>query len=104
MSNPSHEGLSALLADTEIDEVLSATFYRPEADAPKTRSSRPPRAAKPKPDHYEVICISMYKEDLERLDAKVQQLKQRGHRKMTRSSLIRFALDHVELEKLPRAY
>lgn len=104
MSNPSHDGLSGLLSDTEIDDVLSSTFYRQDLAPAKARSARPSRTPKPKPDHYEVICISLYKEDLERLDAKVQQLKQRGHRKMTRSSLIRFALDHVELDKLPRAY
>lgn len=104
MSNPSHEGLSALLSDSEIEDVLSATFYRHEPEPVAARPARPRRAPKPKPDHYEVICISLYKEDLERLDAKVVELKQRGHRKMNRSSLIRFALDHVELDKLPRAY
>ena len=57
-----------------------------------------------KPDHYEVICISLYTEDLARLDAKVADLKVRGHRKMNRSSLIRFALDQVDASKLPRAY
>ncbi len=103
MSNARSEGLSGLLADSEIEDVLRSTFYRSE-EPPKVRSPRPARATKPKPDHYEVICISLYKEDLERLDAKVKDLKQRGHRKMTRSSLIRFALDHVELDKLPRAY
>ena len=51
-----------------------------------------------------MICISLYKEDLERLDAKVQDLKARGHRKMTRSGLIRFALDQVDVARMPRAY
>ena len=60
-------------------------------------SSRPP-----KPDHYDVICISMYTEDLVSLDAKVEALKQRGHRRMTRSALIRYALEKLAVEDVPR--
>ena len=103
----------ALFDRDEIREVLETSFYRPEvahADevAPKARPSvaRAGRrkARKPKPDHYEVICISMYREDLDALDAKVADLKARGHRKMSRSSLIRYALENVDLTKLPRSY
>ncbi len=77
-----------------FDEVLREEFYLPPA--PRTKPVRP--------EHYEVICISLYKEDLARLDAKVAELKARGHRKMSRSALIRFALDHVDTRKLPKAY
>ncbi|MCA9583551.1 MAG: hypothetical protein KC416_17250, partial [Myxococcales bacterium] len=35
---------------------------------------------------YKVICISLYKEDLARLDTKVASLKGSGHRKMNRSA------------------
>lgn len=80
----------------EVAEVLRDTFY----SAPPKK--KPKKAAKP--DHYKVICISMYTEDLERLDAKVAELKESGHRKMSRSALIRFALDHMDLEKLPPSY
>ena len=37
-----------------------------------------PFSTRPKAEHYEVICISLYKEDLEALDEKVTALKQRG--------------------------
>jgi hypothetical protein len=77
-----------------LDEVLREEFY----------TSPPARAKAVRPDHYEVICISMYKDDLARLDAKVAQLKSQGHRKMSRSALIRFALDQVDTKKLPRSY
>lgn len=83
----------------EVREVLSETFYREPAE-PKRRA----RAKVLKPDHYEVICISLYKEDLERLDEKVKLLKSKGHRKMSRSALIRYALDGVDLDRLPRSY
>lgn len=87
----------------EVREVLEDTFYRAE---PKRGAGKRRRGGtrKPKPDHYEVICISMYKEDLARLDDKVARLKEGGHRKMSRSALIRFALDHAPLDKLPKAY
>ena len=35
------------------------------------------------PAHYKVICISLYNEDLERLDGMVDELKTRGSRKRT---------------------
>jgi hypothetical protein len=34
----------------------------------------------------------------------VKALKERGHTKANRSSLIRFALDQVDIEKMPRGY
>jgi len=107
MSNSGSESIDALLRDSDVDEVMRASFYGSETPRPTVAATKPlkaPRATKPKPDHYEVICISMYKEDLERLDAKVLELKQNGHRKMTRSGLIRFALDQVDSRKMPRAY
>lgn len=84
----------------EVRDVLRETFYQADPP-PKVRRKR---AKALKPEHYEVICISLYKEDLARLDAKVQRLKEGGHRKMSRSALIRYALDTVDLDALPRGY
>ena len=41
---------------------------------------------------YHVICISTYTADLLALDAKVELLKRAGHRRMSRSELIRRAV------------
>jgi hypothetical protein len=87
----------------EVREVLSETFYREPASSAREPKRRA-RAKALKPDHYEVICISLYNEDLARLDAKVQRLKEQGHRKMSRSALIRYALDTVDLDALPKSY
>jgi hypothetical protein len=57
---------------------------------------------KEKPVHYKVICISLYTGDLEKLDRMVEELKSRGLTKANRSALIRFALDQVDLDKVPR--
>ncbi|MEM6958528.1 MAG: hypothetical protein AAF411_16960 [Myxococcota bacterium] len=81
----------------EVREVLSASFYKSEPQRRKRKKTK-------KADHYDVICISLYKEDLARLDEKVAYLKAQGHRKMSRSALIRFALDTVDLDALPRSY
>ncbi len=55
-----------------------------------------------KPAHYKVICISMYTDDLKRLDGMVESLKARGLTKANRSALIRFALSSVDLERVPK--
>jgi len=55
-----------------------------------------------KPVHYKVICISMYTDDLKRLDTMVESLKARGLTKANRSALIRYALSEVNLERVPK--
>ena len=84
----------------EVDAVLRDSFYGKKR---RHKTNKRTKAAK-KADHYDVICISLYTEDLERLDAMVAELKKKGHRKVSRSALIRFALDRVKLGDFPRAY
>lgn len=80
-----------------VDEVLEDTFFRKEPVLTKG----PPKV---KPTHYKVISISLYQEDLSKLDEMVKTLKEMGHTKASRSQLIRFALDSVKLEGLPKGY
>lgn len=103
MSETPRHGVRELLDGDEVREVLRDTFYRDESSPPRERRRRQLRK-KAKAEHYEVICISLYNEDLERLDAKVKLLKDQGHRKMSRSALIRYALDTCDLDGLPKAY
>ncbi|AUX42202.1 hypothetical protein SOCE26_036290 [Sorangium cellulosum] len=99
----------ALLDRDEVEGVLSGAFYAP-AEAPRSRvrtraagaASEPGAAPPEKPQHYKVICISMYTEDLERLDEMVSALKARGMTKANRSALIRHALSQVDLDKIPK--
>ena len=76
------------------DERGSGAFYAPPAlnDAEKGV----------KPVHYKVICISMYTDDLKRLDTMVESLKARGLTKANRSALIRYALSEVNLDRVPK--
>lgn len=117
------------LSDT--DEILRKEYYasdpgnvKPQADAAPQKSPEPmateptrapsaepaPEAAatattakkkKPKPTHYKVVCISLYTKDIENLEAKVAELKRRGHTKANKSQLIRFALNQLDIDKLP---
>lgn len=55
---------------------------------------------------YKVLCISMYLQDITAIDAKVAELKRAGLTWMTRSALIRAAVngfDHKTLLPGPQA-
>jgi hypothetical protein len=102
----------ALLDRDEVEGVLSGAFYAP-AEPPRSRTraraaggdaaaAEPGPQAPERPQHYKVICISMYTEDLERLDEMVSALKARGLTKANRSALIRHALSQVDLDKVPK--
>ena len=81
----------------EAEAILREEFYG------RTPVRSPPEA-KPKPTHYKIVCISLYTEDIERLEALVADLKKRGHTKANKSALIRYALDSVDIAKMPRGY
>lgn len=94
------QATAKVLEGDEIDGVLSKGFYRPGP-----RPVPAPRATKTsadRPTHYKVICISMYTDDLERLDRMVDALKARGMTKANRSALIRYALGTIEAEAVPK--
>ncbi len=100
MGTPNDMGDSArrLFDRDEVEGVLSGSFY---SDGPaKGRAAA--REPKDKPTHYKVICISMYTEALDKLDAMVEELKRRGYTKANRSALLRHALELVDLDAVPR--
>ncbi len=98
------------------DEILASTFYQTEerpsrpAAAPVERKKKatPRRPArrrkKAAPTHYKIVSISLYNEDIERIDQIVQDLKDSGHPKANRSALIRYAIDTVDVSKMPKSY
>ena len=94
-------GVNGVFDEDEVSAVLRDSFYSGKGG--KAGRGRSKKISK-KPDHYDVICISLYKEDLAQLDEMVAKLKKRGHRKISRSALIRFALDQVDIRDFPRAY
>ena len=77
----------------ETDGILREQFY-----------GRAQGKKKDKPTHYKIVCISLYTEDIARLEELVAELKRRGHTKANKSAVIRFALDSVDIAKMPKAY
>lgn len=101
------------------DEVLARTIFggerisSPEPGPPAPRAparrarvgaGRAKTRRKARNDHYKVISISMYNEDIAQMDKLVEELKKRGFTRANRSALIRFALDNVDIDKMPRGY
>ena len=92
------EATSRVFDRDEVEGVLSSTFYASPPVAPASS----PEPVSEKPLHYKVICISMYMDDLKRLDGMVDELKLRGLTKANRSALIRYALGAVDLDRVPK--
>jgi hypothetical protein len=99
---PSEDRFGAVFDGDEVTGVLSGAFYSAKSPSePESRAAlEHEKASLPKPDHYKVICISLYTEDLVNLDGLVKQLKKRGLTKANRSALIREALAQVDLAKI----
>jgi hypothetical protein len=78
------------LANNPLDDVLE-NFYKPRAAAAARPARRGPVARRPlppakvKPTHYKIVCISLYVEDIARLESMVAELKSRGHSKANKS-------------------
>jgi hypothetical protein len=85
----------------EADLILTEEFYGRREGRGRASAAAP---AKPKPTHYKIVCISLYTEDIEKLEALVAELKKRGHTKANKSALIRYALDSVDVSKMPKGY
>jgi len=85
-----------LLQTDDVEQILQRGFF---AGAPQVAASSAPEV---RPEHYKVICISLYNDDLKQLDTMVASLKRRGLTKASRSALIRYALSQVDLDQVPR--
>jgi hypothetical protein len=91
--------ISELFSDDDaVDEFFTPRVRRVPEPPP---APPPPEPRAPRPDHYKVISISLYNEDIERLDQLVKDLKARGHSRASRSMLIREALRQIDLESVP---
>ena len=60
---------AALHHDPLGEEQILERFYRPQGEAEKTPNDDPLAAGavakKARPTHYKIVCISLYREDLE---------------------------------------
>ncbi len=107
MTSRGRAGIHAVLDGDEVADVLRETFFAPDVPIEESvgdgRTGRKrPGVVKARPDHYKVICISMYTADLDRLDEAVRELKRRGFTRANRSAVLRAAMLQIDLSKIPR--
>ena len=103
---PQRQVEKRLMGDDPLaTETILERFYKPEP-TPIHEVGAPAvvKAAKEKPTHYKVVCISLYNEDIENLERLVAELKRRGHTQANKSQLIRAALAQVDLGKIPKGF
>jgi len=53
-----------------------------------------------KPHGYKIVCISLFQEDINRLDRLVKLFKERGKRRASKSKVIREALRQIDMNEL----
>lgn len=82
----------------EGEELLLDAMYGPVTQRRQPEAKR----QEDKPNHYKIVSISLYTEDIQRLDRMVKELKRRGVYKANKSQLIRTALARLDLEELHR--
>jgi hypothetical protein len=88
------------LGDNPLEDPLAEHFYRP-APAAKPRRSGAKRQPLAAGKSWRLVTFSFYEDDVKRLDALLAEAKKRGHRKVSRSQIVRLALRYVDLAKLP---
>jgi hypothetical protein len=109
MTRRATKSAQALHHDPLGEEQILERFYRPDTGGSSNDRAEDPLAPaaapkKARPTHYKIVCISLYTDDIERLERLVDTLKRRGHTKANKSQLIRAALDQVDLDKVPRSH
>jgi hypothetical protein len=88
-----------------IDDPLAEHFYQAPARAGASRAKSRARGKgrQPLPDgkSWRLVTFSFYEDDVKRLDALLAEAKKKGHRKVSRSQIVRLALRNVDLSGLP---
>ena len=101
-------------ADQELglgDDPLASSdplvehFYKPAPSSSSSAAAKRARAKGRQPlkegKTWRLVTFSFYEEDVVRLDALLVAAKKRGHKRVSRSQIVRLALRHVDLDKLP---
>lgn len=82
----------------EGEQLLLDAMYGARREAPAPRRPRPVARNAERPRHYKIVSISLYLEDIERLEDIVKELKARGHTKANKSQVIRTALLQLDVD------
>ena len=90
------------LADAPRDPLLEA-FYGPSPTKRAPAKKKRARGRQPLKDgkSFRLVTFSFYEEDVARLDKLLAEARKRGHRRASRSQIVRLALRQVDLSQLP---
>lgn len=87
--------------DVPVEVAVAETGRRSLTTASRAKKTSK-KAVKERPDHYKVICISLYNDDLALLDRVVKELKKRGFTKANRSAVLRAAMQQFDPAKVAK--
>ena len=86
------------------EAIMRKHFYRKSEEAAEPDVPPPPTEEDGENAGFRRVNISLFPEDIELLDAMVRTLRKRGYRRVSKSQIIRYALQTVDLEKMPQSY
>jgi hypothetical protein len=88
------------------EAIMRKHFYRKseEAAAPQPQLSPADDGEEEEDARFRRVNISLFPEDIELLNEMVRTLRKRGYRRVSKSQIIRYALQTADLEKMPQSY
>jgi len=87
------------------EAIMRKHFYRKSGEAVEPEEPGRPQPAGEEGDAgFRRVNISLFPEDIELLNGMVRTLRKRGYRRVSKSQIIRYALQTVDLEKMPQSY
>jgi hypothetical protein len=86
------------------EAIMRQHFYRKSEAAAEPEVQPSPTEEDEEDTGFRRVNISLFPEDIELLDTMVRMLRKRGYRRVSKSQIIRYALQTVDLEKMPQSY
>jgi hypothetical protein len=86
------------------EAIMRKHFYRKSEEAVAPESQLPPAEEEEEDARFRRVNISLFPEDIELLNEMVRTLRKRGYRRVSKSQIIRYALQTADLEKMPQTY
>jgi hypothetical protein len=88
------------------EAIMRKHFYRKSGEAAAPELQLPPTedVEEEEDARFRRVNISLFPEDIELLNKMVRTLRKRGYRRVSKSQIIRYALQTTNLEKMPQSY
>lgn len=85
------------------ESIMRKHFYRKSEESAGSEPQLLP-ADEEEDAGFRRVNISLFPDDIELLNEMVRTLRKRGYRRVSKSQIIRYALQTVDLEKMPQSY